>query len=83
MTGHRNTGRLNLLGAYFAAFGGLESEFSKIQCAPATGRTPHSAFLLLSKFYFFRAKHFLYLHKNVICYKLPVNRKNVASNQDY
>jgi hypothetical protein len=57
MTGHRNTSRLYLFGADLTAFGGLKSEFSKIQCTPATGKAPHPAFLLFSEFYFFRAKH--------------------------
>jgi hypothetical protein len=46
-----------LFGADFAAFDGLQPEFTKIQFVPAICETSHFSFLLFAKFYFFRAKH--------------------------
>jgi hypothetical protein len=57
VTGHGNSGGFDLFGADFTALNGHQPEFAEIQAATATGNTPHFAFLLFAKFYFFGAKH--------------------------
>jgi hypothetical protein len=60
MTGHGDTGRLDLPGADSSTSDRLETKFAEIQGRPSTGSAPHSTGLTLAVFYFLRAEHAMF-----------------------